>query len=133
MKNIGQKPIAAIVLTFGLLEGVDEELPASASFEYGLQFIQRKPVPAKQTRSTLPVLVQPGEEVEVTAKDCTPYGLRQLDRLLSGQKQTRDPIGLAAASGRRFRKAEIMGADVQFTDGTVGSAQLLVRSKCEDK
>jgi hypothetical protein len=133
VKNIGHKPIAAIVLIFGLLERTDEELPAYASFQYGLQFIQSKGAAAKQSRSKLPVLIQPGEETELTAEGCRPYGLREVDRSLSGEKQKSVSFSLAAALGSRFRRAEMMSAKVQFTDGTVGDAQLLVRSKCDDK
>lgn len=133
VKNIGHKPIAAIVLIFGLLERVDEELPTYASFDYGLQFIQSKRTASKQARSKLPVLIQPGEETELTAEGCRPYGLREVDRFLSGEKQKSGSFSLAAESGRRFRKAEIMSARVQFTDGSVGDTQPLVGSKCEDK
>jgi hypothetical protein len=133
VKNIGHKPIAGIVLTFGLLERIDEELGSYASFDYGLQFVQRTGPVGKRTRSKLGVLVRPGREVDLTSEGCIPYGLRHLDQLLSREKQTRDSVALTTASGARFRKVEVMGADVQFTDGTVGRAQLLVRRKCEEK
>ncbi|HEX8160431.1 MAG TPA: hypothetical protein VF538_00920 [Pyrinomonadaceae bacterium] len=133
VKNVGHKPIAAIVLIFGLLERTDEELPMYASFDYGLQFVQSKHVASKQARSKLPVLIQPGDETELTAEGCRPYGLREVDRLLAREKQKSVSFSLAAELGRHFRKAEIMSAEVRFTDGSVGHAQLLVRSKCEVK
>jgi hypothetical protein len=133
VKNIGHKPIAGIVLTFGLLERIDEELPFYASFDYGLQFVQRARRADKRTRSKLAVLMRPGREVDLTSDGCIPYGLRHLDQLLSGEKQPSPSVALATASSVRFDKVEVMGADVQFTDGTVGRAQLLVRRKCEAK
>jgi hypothetical protein len=54
--NRGPKPIAGMVITIGLFERVDEELPMYESYGYGLKFIRIKAVRTKQ-RLTLRTLV----------------------------------------------------------------------------
>ena len=131
IKNRSRRPIGAVVLIFGLLENPDEELPHFASYEFGLQFIGSGKIETRRGRSRLTTLIGPGQEVDLTAERCLPYGLRHVDELLSGEALVRNPAVLAVTSGAHFRRANVMGADVWFTDGTRYSAELLVPSKCD--
>jgi TonB family protein len=129
--NKGKKPIAAIVITVGLLEAVDEELAANASYDYGLQFIRVHPLNARQPKSKLRTIVAPGKEIEITAEGAKPYGLRYMDAILGGSTKANNWSEFAAQVGPRFQKMEIMRADVWFTDGSNEDARLVVRSKCD--
>lgn len=131
--NKGSKPIAAIAIIVGLLEGVDETLPAYASYSYGLKYIRMSAVPSKRGRSKLRTLVEPGKEIEITAKGSRPYGLRYMDAILEGKTGAKSWTDFAAKSGARLHRMEVMGADVVFTDGSNESMELLVRSKCVGK
>lgn len=128
--NTGQKPIAAIVITVGLLQGVDEALPTYASFDYGLQLIRKNVIRTKQGRSQLRTLVGPGKEIEITAEGAKPYGLRYMDAVLGGTTGASNWSEFASKVGARFHRVEVMSADVWFTDGSNADAQLLVRTKC---
>jgi hypothetical protein len=130
--NKGKKPIAAIVITAGLLAGVDEELPAYASYDYGLQFIRVHPLNARQPKSKLRAIVEPGKEIEITAEGAKPYGLRYMDAILGGSTKANNWSEFAAKAGTRFQKLEIMRADVWFTDGSNENARLVVSSKCDE-
>lgn len=128
--NKGQKPIAAIVMLFGLLEGVDEELPAYASYSYGLQFIRANMVSNKKAKSKLFTLVEPGKEIEITATGAKPYGLEFMDAIIGGKTRSNQWIDFATKAGPRFHRANVKGAIVYYTDGTEVDGKLRV-AKCK--
>jgi hypothetical protein len=131
--NKGTKPIAGIKITIGLLEGVDEELPTYASFDYGMQLFRINQVKTKRGKSRLFTLIKPGEEIEITAEGSRPYGLRYMDALLEGTTRAKNWKEFVPKAGARFHRAEMMGPVIWFTDGTEGRAELLVRRKCDKK
>lgn len=131
--NKGSKPIAAIVITIGLLEGVDEELPTHASFDYGMQFVRINRGTAKRGKSNPLALMKPGEEIEITAEGSKPYGLRYMDAILEGTTRSKNWKEFVPKAGARFHRAEVMGPNIWFTDGTQGRAELLLKGKCEPK
>ena len=128
--NKGQKPIAAIVILLGLLEGVDEELPEYASYSYGLQFIRAKTVTIKKTKSKLLTLVEPGKEIVITATSAKPYGLEFMDAMIGGTTRSKRWVDFAAKAGPRFHRANVRGAIVYYTNGTEVDAKLRV-AKCK--
>jgi hypothetical protein len=131
--NRGSKPIAAIMMTVGLLEGVDETLPTNASFDYGMQFFRINEVKAKRGRSKLVDLVRPGQEIEITAEGSKPYGLRYMDAMLSGATRAKNWTEFVSKAGTRFHRMEVMAPTIWFTDRSEGTAELLVREKCDGK
>ena len=131
--NKGTKPIAAIKITIGLLEGVDEELPTYASFDYGMQFFRINQVKTKRNKPKLLTLIKPGEEIEITAESSRPYGLRYMDAMLEGTTRAKNWKEFVPKAGARFHRAEMMGPAIWFTDGSEGSAELLVGAKCSGR
>jgi hypothetical protein len=131
--NRGKKPIAAIVITVGLLGGVDEELPANASFDYGLQFIRANPTNARRPQSRLRAIVGPGQEIDITAEGSRPYGLRYMDATLGGTSKASNWFEFASKVGARFHRMEMMRAGVWFTDGSRADASLIIKGKCDEK
>ena len=131
--NKGKKSIAAIVITAGLLGGVDEELPPGASYDYGLKFIRLHPANAKRPRSKLRAIVGPDQTVEITAEGSRPYGLRYIDAILGGTTKANNWSEFAARVGPRFQRLEIMRADIWFTDGSSTDASLVGRGKCDEQ
>lgn len=131
--NKGTKPIAAIKLTIGLLEGVDEQLPTYASYDYGMQFFRINQVKTKRSKPKLLTLIKPGEEIEITAESSRPYGLRYMDAMLEGTTRAKNWKEFVPKAGARFRRAEVMSPVIWFTDGTEGRAELLVRAKCSGR
>ena len=131
--NKGPKPIAAIVITVGLLEGVDERLPDNASYNYGVQFVRVNEVKAKRGQSKLVSLVVPGKEIEITAEGSRPYGLRYMDAILGGTTGANNWKEFVTKAGARFQRMEVMGADIWFTDRSEGDAEMLVRLKSDGK
>ena len=131
--NKGTKPIAGIKITIGLLEGVDEELPTYASFAYGMQFFRINQVKTKRGQSRLFTLIKPGEEIEITAENSRPYGLRYMDAMLEGTTRAKNWKEFVPKAGARFHRAEVMSPVIWFTDGSEGSAELLVGAKCSGR
>lgn len=124
--NKGQKPIGAVVIIFGLLEGVDEELPPQASYSYGLKFIRAKMVANNKGKSTLLSLVEPEKEIEITAAGAKPYGLQFMDAMIGGTTRSKRWVDFATKAGPRFHRANVTGAIVYYTDGTEVDAKLRV-------
>ena len=133
LTNKGTKPIAAIVITAGLLEGVDEVLPVSASYSYGLQFIRVHPLNAKRRGAKPRPIVGPGQAVEITAEGSQPYGLRYMDAILGGSTKASTWSEFAAKVGAKFQRMEIMRADVWFTDGSRADVSLVAKGKCDQE
>ena len=130
VKNTTSKSITCIVLTFGLLEKVDEELPTYASYSFGLRFVAGKAYLEKvKNRPKLTVLAQPNQEFEITSNQCRPYGLQHMDQRLAG-KPSQSGTPLALVAGSRFCQALLMRADVQYVDGSFSSVNLLPKAKC---
>lgn len=130
VKNTTSKPVTCIVLTFGLLEKVDEELPTYASYNFGLRFVAGKTY-LKNVKNPpkLTVLAQPNQEIEITSNQCRPYGLQHMDQRLAGKpSQSGNPLALVA--GSRFCQARLMRADVQYVDGSFSRVNLLPKAKC---
>lgn len=130
--NKGKKPIAAIVITAGLLGGVDEQLGPGASYDYGLQFIRKHSARAKPG-AKLRAIVGPEQTVEITAEGSRPYGLRYLDAILGGTTKANNWAEFASKVGARFQRLEIMRADIWFTDGSSADASLVVKGKCDEQ
>lgn len=104
VKNIGDKPIIAFGVGGGLLGGVDEELPPSASFQYGVNWQWGRESKRRKRRHNEPVL-KPGEIVELSYAN-----VDELTRKV-----------LAKEGEGAFRKLEFMAPGVLYADGTAAS------------
>jgi hypothetical protein len=100
VKNVGTKPIVAFGIGGGLLTRIDEELPAYASFEYGIGWTWGKQFDPDKEKSKSTTL-KPGEIVELA--------YRNVDSL------TRKV--LAKAGEGTFCKLKFMAPGIQYADG----------------
>jgi hypothetical protein len=104
VKNISGRPIAAFGVGGGLLDGVDEELPFSSSFQYGIGWGWGKWFDPEKKESATTVF-EPGEVVELSREN---VGERTWKVLAERDRGT-------------FSKLKFMAPGVQYADGGVAS------------
>jgi hypothetical protein len=101
VKNISDRPIVAFGVGGGLLSGVDEELPPSASFRDGIAWNWGKAFDPGKGRPTGAVL-KPGETVELSYMH---------ESELMRKNLTKEEWG-------PFCKLKFMAPAIQYVDGT---------------
>jgi hypothetical protein len=101
VKNTGSKPVLVLGIGGGLLGGIDEKLPAGASYQYGINWTWGKATKPRRRRPKEPV-VRPGEIVELSYAHVDPLTRKVL-------------AGPGEGSFRRFK---FMAPYVLYSDGT---------------
>ena len=112
VKNISGKPLVCFGLSFGLIEGIKQELEPYASYRYGFTFSYGKPI-KEQFNVSEKVLLQPNEETVLTYDS--------LDNLY------REVLGKVGEG--TFHKAKLMSISVQFENGEWKDTGLLIRKR----
>ncbi|HEX8844823.1 MAG TPA: hypothetical protein VF791_09285 [Pyrinomonadaceae bacterium] len=114
VKNVSGKRMICLALTFGLLEGINQELQPSASWGYKFGFQFGKFYEGKvEVETTSKIFLQPNDEVELTYESLDNFTKQALGKVGEGT----------------FHKAEFLGALVQFEDGEWKDSDLLIRQK----
>jgi hypothetical protein len=101
VKNVGTRPIVAFGIGGGLLTRTDEELPAYASFEYGIGWTWGKQFDPDKEKAKGPTL-KPGEIVELSYRNVDSLTRRVLAKPGEGA----------------FCKLKFMAPGIQYADGT---------------
>ena|ERR1700680_321006 len=101
VRHIGKKPIVAFGVGGELLEGVNEELPMHASFQYGIAWNIGRGFNALKQKPTRNVL-KPGQTATLSYQNVGPLTRKVLGKLGEGT----------------FRKLEFMGPAIQYSDRT---------------
>ena len=113
VKNVSGKPFVFVGISFGLIEGLYEELAPSASWSWGFGLVRGKasnPNDKKRKISKI-VVLKPNEETELTFAD-----------LPKEPAQSRLLEVIAKTSQIVFRPAA-----VEFEDGTQKDSRLFIR------